>query len=265
MSNDLEKLQGTWHLASSEVDGVSLGPELIVDARIVVSGNRFESLGMGAPYEGTFAIDDAAKPKTLDMLITGGHAAGTRHVGLYRFSHGTWVLCLASAGAPRPRRFACGPDGGFALQTFRRQPAAAHIANRPATPATTSSSPVTAPATPIDGEWSMVSGVFNGAAMAADMVKWCKRLTQGDVTRVLAGPNVMLEARFTLDDTTAPWRIDYVNLRGADKGKSQHGIADVDGGTLRVCMAAPGQDRPGAFESRVGDKRSFTTWRRPSA
>jgi uncharacterized protein (TIGR03067 family) len=265
MPNDLEKLQGTWHLSSSEVDGAVLGPELLANARVVVAGNRFESLGMGAPYEGTFAIDETAKPKTFDMLITGGHAAGTRHAGLYKFSRGSWILCLASAGALRPRTFACGPDGGFALQTFRRHPAAARIAKQPATLPTTSSSPISATTTPIEGEWSMVSGVFNGAAMVADMVKWCKRVTRGDLTRVLAGPNAMLEARFTLDETTAPWRIDYVNLRGADKGKWQQGIAEIDGETLRVCMAAPGQDRPDAFESRVGDKRSFTTWRRSAA
>ena len=83
------------------VDGVMLGSELVVDARIVVTGNRFESLGMGAPYEGTFVIDETAKPKTLEMLITGGHAAGTRHAGLYKFSRGAWIRCLASAGAPR--------------------------------------------------------------------------------------------------------------------------------------------------------------------
>ena len=111
----------------------------------------------------------------------------------------------------------------------------------------------------------MLSGVFNGAAMVADMVKWCKRVTRGDVTKVLAGPNVMLEARFTLDETTAPWSVDYVNLRGAEQGKLQHGIAEIDGDTLRVCMSPPGRARPDGFESRAGDKRSFTTWRRLSA
>lgn len=264
MANDREKLQGTWHLASSEVEGVVLGAESVADARIVVTGDRFESLGMGAPYEGTFEIDETATPKAFDMLITVGHAAGTRHSGVYKFSHGAWVLCLASAGAPRPRTFECGAQGGFALQTFRRRPTATRTASRPADTPAASPSPVTAGATPIGGDWSMSSGVFNGAAMPADMVKWCKRITRGDVIKVLAGPNVMLEARFALDETTAPWSIDYVNLSGAAKGKSQHGIAEIDGETLRVCMSPPGQDRPDAFESRAGDKRSLTTWRRLS-
>lgn len=265
MAGDWEKLQGTWHLSSSEVDGVALEPGLIADARIVVTGDRFEALGMGAPYEGTFVIDDTTKPKALDMVITGGHAAGTRHAGVYKLANGAWTMCLGAAGSRRPTRFACGPGGGFAVQTFHRQrraPNAAPVA--PSARAATKSAAVRNTG-PLEGEWSMVSGVFNGAAMAADMVKWCTRVTQGDVTTVLAGPNVMLEATFTLDLSSTPWSIDYVNLRGADKGKAQHGIAELLADTLRVCMSPPGRPRPDAFESRKGDQRSFTTWRRAGA
>jgi uncharacterized protein (TIGR03067 family) len=264
MASDLETLQGTWHLASSEVDGTVLGPELISGASIVVTGDRFVSLGMGAPYEGTFVVDEKAKPKALDMLITGGHASGTQHAGVYKIADGTWTMCLAPAGAPRPRAFSCGPAGGFALQTFRRTPPRAGPTTSAAAAPSVSPFAAAAEASPFEGEWAMVSGVFNGATMAPDMVKWCKRVTTGDITKVLAGPNVMLEARFTLDLATTPWTIDYVNLGGADKGRSQLGIAELQDDVLRVCMSPPGRPRPAEFESRKGDKRSFTTWRRPT-
>jgi uncharacterized protein (TIGR03067 family) len=262
LPGDAARLQGTWHLAASEVEGIALAPALLSDARIVVAGDRFESLAMGAAYEGTFAIDPAARPKTFDMLITSGHAAGTRHAGIYKFYKDAWTVCLAAAGAPRPTKFACGRDGGFAVQTFRREPPLAPAVRSAAAETDGASARRTVPASPIDGEWDMVGGVFNGAPMAADMVRWCKRVTHGGLTTVLAGSNIMLEARFTLDRATRPWSIDYVIERGADKGKAQHGIAAVDGAVLRVCMSPPGSARPAVFESRAGDKRAFTTWRR---
>ena len=261
MPSDLEKLQGSWQLAASEVDGVAFAPEQLANARIVITGDHFESLGMGAAYSGTFVIDDKAKPKGLDMVITGGHAAGTRHAGVYKFAKGAWTLCLAAAGAPRPKKFACSSDGGFAMQTFRRAEAASPSADF-GEAANVSTTPSDARTTAIDGEWAMLSGVFNGAAMADDMVKWCTRVSRGDITKVLAGPNVMLEARFTLDDAATPWSVDYMNLRGALKGKAQYGIADLSGDTLRVCMSPPGHARPSAFTSSPGDNRSLTTWRR---
>lgn len=262
MASDLEKLQGTWHLSSSEVDGVALGSELLSNARIVVTGDRFESLGMGAAYDGTFIIDEAAKPKALDMVITGGHAAGTRHAGVYKLANGAWTICLAAAGGARPSKFGCGSGGGFALQTFRRTPKVVAVEPTVHSAQATSTPTDTLRASPIEGEWAMVSGIFNGAAMTAETVKWCKRVTRNDITKVLAGPNVMLEAKYTLDDSVMPWSIDYLNVPGAEKGQTQHGIVSLDGDTLRVCMSPPGRPRPDAFESSIGDKRSLTTWRR---
>ena len=113
-----------------------------------------------------------------------------------------------------------------------------------------------------EGEWAMVAAVLNGVAMGQDMVKWCQRITRGDITSVVAGPQVMLKARFTLDHSTAPPAVDYVNLAGGSKGKTQAGIFELSGDTLSVCMAAPGQPRPHGFSSKAGDGRSYTTWRR---
>jgi len=108
----------------------------------------------------------------------------------------------------------------------------------------------------------MVAGVLNGAALGQDLVKWCQRITRGDVTSVVAGPQVMLKARFTLDYSKKPSAIDYVNLEGTNKGKPQAGIFELSGETLSICMAAPGRPRPGHFSSKAGDGRSYTAWRR---
>jgi uncharacterized protein (TIGR03067 family) len=67
--------------------------------------------------------------------------------------------------------------------------------------------------------------------------KWCQRITRGDVTTVLAGPQVMLKARFTLDASRTPKAIDYVNLEGPQARKPQAGIFELKGDSLRICMS----------------------------
>ena len=58
----------------------------------------------------------------------------------------------------------------------------------------------------------MVSAVFNGDPLDTAMVKWCRRVTRGDVTTVLAGPQVMLRATFSIGGARRSGEIDYVNL-----------------------------------------------------
>jgi uncharacterized protein (TIGR03067 family) len=262
MPSDLDALQGEWRITSLEINGESIPETALGDARVVITGDRFVSTGMDGPYEGTISIDPSKKPKTFDLVFTGGHAKGERNLGIYRLAGDGWTLCLATRGDVRPRTFATKPDSGFALETFARLGAASvDVAIKPATSKPTTA-PAAGPATAIEGEWRMTAGVFNGKPMPDNMVEWCRRTTRGDVTTVLAGPNGMLEARFTLDRTQDPWAIDYVNLSGATKGKSQAGIARLDGDALQICMAAPGDARPDDFVSVPGDKRSYTAWTR---
>jgi uncharacterized protein (TIGR03067 family) len=108
----------------------------------------------------------------------------------------------------------------------------------------------------------MVSGVMNGVAMDKSVVQWVKRITQGNQTTVKAGPQTMLNVEFTSDSTKSPKTIDYLNLYGASKGKTQQGIYEFENGTLKVCVAAAGEDRPASFESVRGDGRTLTVWKR---
>jgi uncharacterized protein (TIGR03067 family) len=240
---------------------------------IVIKGNTFTSVGMGATYEGTIELDPLKKPKTFDLLFTGGHAAGTRNLGIYTLDGDRWTICLATRGNVRPARFATKPGTGFALETLERgevvrkagkaKAPPAHAARRSSKGAVAERHAAQSAApTALEGEWAMVAGVLNGVALGQDMLKWCQRITRGDVTSVVAGPQVMLKARFALDHSKKPSAIDYINLLGTNKGKPQAGIFELSGDTLIICMAAPGQPRPGAFSSKAGDGRSFTTWRR---
>jgi len=271
MPNDLDKLQGAWNISSFESDGRKMAAAAFKSSAIVIKETTFTSVGMGGTYEGTIALDQTKKPKTFDLLITVGHAAGTRHRGIYKIDATKWTICLAAAGKTRPESFATRAGTGLMLETLKRgrSPRKTTNGEPKATRATVTKAradaetPLTSAgaATALEGEWAMVAGVFNGAAMAQNMVKWCSRITRGNVTSVVAGPQVMLKASFALDESRTPHAIDYLNLVGANAGKPQAGIVELNGEHLSICMSAPGKPRPREFASTSGDGRSYTTWR----
>jgi uncharacterized protein (TIGR03067 family) len=251
---DLEKLQGTWHVTSLEIDGADAP---FVDATITVDGASFVAAGMGDDYAGTLTLASTKKPKAIDLVFTSGPPAGMTNRAIYTLDGDRWMLCIATRGDARPRSFKTKPNTGYALERFSRAAASISKSNRRAPTSTEISS---GPPTEIDGEWAMTSAVLNGVPLSPEMVKFCTRITAGGVTRIVAGSNTMLDANVTLDVPRG--HIDYVNRSGKQNGKSQAGIYELRGDVLRVCTAAPDKPRPTDFTSAKGDGRSFTEWKR---
>jgi uncharacterized protein (TIGR03067 family) len=260
---DLDRLQGTWRVTALEIDGRA---ELaaLPDAMITVRGSEFETHGMGDDYSGTIELVAGKTPNAFDLVFTAGPPAGKRNRGIYKLDGDTWTICLATRGDSRPKRFATRADSGIALETLERDTGAQRAPRTKAREINTVASQIASSGAPteIEGEWPMVSAVIDGKPLAPDMVKWCKRVTQGNVTQILAGPQSMLDAEFTLDASQTPAHIDYVNRSGKNKGKAQAGIYELAGDTLRICTAAAGGTRPAEFASMKGDGRSYTVWRR---
>jgi len=269
MPSDLDRLQGNWNITSLELDGHQLPPTSFNNSSITIAGSHFTSVGFGDTFAGTVELNEQTRPKTFDLIFSGSRA-GIRNSGIYQLVGDTWTICLATLGDKRPRKFATSPGSGYALETLQRANASkVGKRNRPST--RSYSLPGKAaddreirsagPPTELEGEWAMVSAVFKGVAMAQDMVKWCRRITRGNVTTVVAGPQVMLSASFKLDASQKPAAIDYLNLEGANRKKTQLGIFLLEGEQLQICMAAPGKPRPNNVRSEPGDDRSYTTWR----
>ena len=265
MPNDLDLLQGAWCISSLEVEGETMPVNVLSEARIVIEGNRFTSTGMGSMYAGTLRLDATATPRRIDMTFDVGPEAGNTNRGIYELRAGVWKLCLATRGESRPSAFATRPGSGFALEVLKR---AAGKGTRLKAKAMTASAVVgmapfagATPATEFDGEWRMVSGVVNGAAMEESEMQWVKRINQGNLSTVLAGPQVMLKVEFAIDPSQSPPAIDYVNLAGPNKGKRQFGIYEFQGDLLKICMAPPGRARPEKFDSIKGDGRTYTVWK----
>ena len=254
-----------------ERDGASVSGVALSGAGVVVKGNHFRAVGMGADYQGVFSIDDRKRPRTLDLDVHSDPSSPlVRNKGIFDVDGDRWTLCLSIEGTRRPRSFAAPAGSGIVLEVLERvarlRPGSKATRAASVAPPSPAASPATAAAssaaTALDGEWLMESAVLNGAPLPADMVRWCRRLTGGGLTTITAGPQVMLKARFSVDDPRRPSAIDYVNLEGNARGKSQAGIVSLDGDLLRICMGAPGGPRPADFASASGDGRSLTTWRR---
>jgi uncharacterized protein (TIGR03067 family) len=273
-SADLDKLQGSWHVTSLEIDGSEMPAAALPEATITIRGDAFTSRGMGFDYAGTIELSPEKEPKTFDLIFTAGPPEGMRNRGIYTLDDDTWTICIATRGDARPRRFATKPDSGLALETLKRGKPGRHPERSEGSAVSPAQQQIlrfaqddklgaqddTTP-TEIEGEFPMVSAVIDGKPLAPDMVKWCKRITRGNVTQVLAGPQSMLDAEFTLDPSKAPGHIDYVNRSGKQKGKKQAGIYEISDGLLKICVAPPGGARPTDFSSKKGDGRSLTVWR----
>jgi uncharacterized protein (TIGR03067 family) len=116
MTADLEKLQGTWRIASLEIDGNSMP----ASGSITIEGDRFTTSAMGAEYSGTIQIDASKRPKRFDLVFATGPHVGSRSLGIYQLDGDSWRICLGFAGYPRPTSFATAPASGHALETLVR-------------------------------------------------------------------------------------------------------------------------------------------------
>lgn len=114
----------------------------------------------------------------------------------------------------------------------------------------------------LQGEWTMVSGSADGQSMPEEMRKEMKRVCKGNETTTTLSGRVYLQAKISLDPAKKPKAIDYEMTEGPTKGKTQLGIYEVDGDTFKSCFSKPGDPRPQNFESKPGDGRTFSIWKR---
>jgi uncharacterized protein (TIGR03067 family) len=114
----------------------------------------------------------------------------------------------------------------------------------------------------LDGEWAMVSGEANGMAMPMAMVSTGKRVAKDGETTISVAGQLYFKAKFSIDPTKKPKAIDYMMIEGPTKGKTQLGIYELEGDTVKFCFAAPGKDRPAEFASKEGSQQTLSVWKR---
>jgi isopenicillin-N N-acyltransferase like protein len=114
----------------------------------------------------------------------------------------------------------------------------------------------------LQGQWSMVSGEIDTQALPDDYVKTATRVAKGDETTVMFGNKLFLKAKFTVDPAKKPKTIDYAMTDGPTTGKTQLGIYELDGDTVKFCFSSPGKERPADFTTAKGSGRTLSVWKR---
>lgn len=108
----------------------------------------------------------------------------------------------------------------------------------------------------LQGEWTQTGFEEDGRTDTPDSYEGA----MGAVTTIAghhfsvrnARGDLLLEGRFTLDEGTAPRKIDWTDAIGPDAGKTLKAIYELDGDRFVFVAAAPGAPRPTQFHTAQG-------------
>lgn len=270
----LRSLEGEWHFASLEVDGQAMPAAMLGASRMLFDGDRFRMESPEGNYDGTFTIDTAAKPMTLDIAFVEGPEAGNTAEAIWKVEGDALVICLGLVGSSRPRAFRASPGSGHALEVLRRTSSArptgvdggtptVRRAHAPAAEVDPSDFEVTTSPilTRLEGEWAAVRLVARGEEMRKDWLAFGTRTARGNEVKVVFGGQVMVHAKVRIDEAVSPIAIDYLHLAGAPKGRVSFGIMEWLGDEACFLMATPGDPRPAGFDAPT-PSQTLSQWKR---
>lgn len=253
---DLDKLQGSWTIVTLEMDGAKMPAGAPGGSKIVVNGNKFTTMSMGATYNGTISVDPTKKPKSFDLKFTAGPEKGNTSLGIYELDKDHWRICLTVTGKTRPSAFATAPGSGLALETLRRDASTAAPEKNKRPVADVPFEPIAE----LQGEWSLVSLLLNGKPIDPHAIRYGKRIVKGDEMTLKFGRDLVTKAKMAADPTKCPKIMDYVHMAGMMAGQSQQGIYELEGKILKICSSPPGQTRPPEFTATPENGRTLAVW-----
>jgi uncharacterized protein (TIGR03067 family) len=120
VKKELQRFHGTWVFTLINIGGTDVPAEQVKGAKLVIEGNRFTVTDPTATYRGTFKVDPAAKPKTIDMTFTEGPEKGKTTQGIYELEGDVYKVCVDVAGKGRPTEFVSKPGSGHVFELLKR-------------------------------------------------------------------------------------------------------------------------------------------------
>jgi uncharacterized protein (TIGR03067 family) len=109
-----------------------------------------------------------------------------------------------------------------------------------------------------EGTWEVVKATGNGmpieqkSTLVLEGNKYTRTRPNGDTDT----------GTFSVDPSKKPKTIDVMPGDGKAKDKTWLGIYELDGDSLKICLAEPGKDRPDDFTSKEGSGRMSAEYKR---
>ncbi len=116
--DDLKKMQGDWMVVSMTANGMKYPDEEAQSLFRTIEGNNYQISRYSKPIgKGTFKLDPAAMPKTIDSSPAADPSKPI--LGIYEFDGDNLRVCNAPPGKPRPSDFEAKAGSGHSLTVWQ--------------------------------------------------------------------------------------------------------------------------------------------------
>jgi uncharacterized protein (TIGR03067 family) len=114
----------------------------------------------------------------------------------------------------------------------------------------------------LQGTWALLSVEIDKKPLSMDELKDARLVVSGDHYSFTLGKD-RLEITYKMDEGKRPKAIDLTVVEGPEKGKTYHGIYQLEGDTYAVCRPTePNKERPTEFATQPGSGFMIVVWKR---
>lgn len=119
-ADDAKNIQGTWLPVKAELSGKPMNDDFYKTVTLKLDRGKYEVTAESAD-KGTYTLDPAANPKTIDVTGVEGPNAGKRIPAIYELHGDTLRICYGLGGSPRPTEFKSLRGTQNLLITYKRK------------------------------------------------------------------------------------------------------------------------------------------------
>jgi len=119
-SDDAKNIQGTWVPIRAELRGEPMNNDALKSFTLTLDGDKYV-VEAESVDKGTYTINPAAKPKTIDITGVEGPNAGKKIPAIYDLHGDTLRVCYGLGGGPRPTEFKSPSGTQIFLVAYKRK------------------------------------------------------------------------------------------------------------------------------------------------
>jgi uncharacterized protein (TIGR03067 family) len=246
------RFEGTWKFVSIEIEGKNMPEKFFKGSRLILKGPQFTYQEGGTTYKGTYKVEVSKKPKQIDMTFTEGPEKDKTMVGIYELDGDTCRVCVNPTGKGRPTEFASKPGSGHVLEVLKREKEAPKE----------KADGVEKEMAKLEGTWQLISAETDGEKLPQERARQIRVVIGKGKHTVYVNDKIIAEGvAFRIDPTKTPKEVEDT----LKDDKTIRGIYELEGDTLRSCVAQVGEERPTRFSGAKGSGCTLRVFKRVTA